>query len=63
MVRRPEDYRYSSYQADVRKKGDGLLTLKLIFGLLSSRDSDSGVEYRVFVYVRKIEDQMSRVRG
>ncbi len=66
MVRKPEDYQHSSYSAYIKKKKDGLLTLELILGLLSRRNGNSGVEYRMFVESaigREPDNPMKNVYG
>ncbi len=49
LVRKPEDYRYSSYRVYLSGKGDNLVSTEVLLDLVRGRKSDARKRYRAFV--------------
>jgi REP element-mobilizing transposase RayT len=66
LVQKPEDYTYSSYQAYISGKRNGLITTGLVLGLVGSGKPDSRGRYRAFVEAGvglEIENPADKVYG
>ncbi len=49
MVKKPEEYTYSSYKGFISNKKDGVLTKELVMGMISKNRNDGKRKYKVFV--------------